>query len=49
MGDLLYRVSPRDPEAFGLAFVAMMVVAAVACVLPAWRAMGADPMRVLKG
>jgi hypothetical protein len=49
MGDLLYGVSPRDPEAFGLAFVAMMVVAVAACVLPAWRAMGADPMRVLKG
>jgi predicted permease len=48
MGDLLYRVSPRDPAAFGLAFVAMMVVAVAACFLPAWRATKADPMRTLR-
>ncbi len=48
MGDLLYRVSPRDPAAFGLAFVAMMIVAMAACVLPAWRATQADPMRTLR-
>lgn len=48
MGDLLYRVSPRDPEAFGLAFAAMMITAVAACLLPAWRAMQTDPMRTLR-
>jgi predicted permease len=48
MGDLLYRVSPRDPGAFAVAFAVMMVTAMAACFLPAWRAMGADPMRVLR-
>src|SRR5580698_4312304 len=48
MGDLLYRVSPRDPAAFGVAFVVMMVTAVVACFLPAWRAMRLDPMRTLR-
>jgi putative ABC transport system permease protein len=48
MGDLLYRVSPRDPAAFGLAFVTMMVTAVAACFLPAWRATKADPMRTLR-
>jgi len=48
MGDLLFRVSPRDPAAFGLALVAMMVTAVAACFLPAWRATQADPMRTLR-
>ncbi len=48
MGNLLYQVSPRDPAAFGLAFVAMMITAVAACFLPAWRAMRADPMRTLR-
>src|SRR5438552_2405983 len=38
MGNLLYKVSPRDPLAFGLAFVIMIIVALVACFLPALRA-----------
>jgi ABC-type lipoprotein release transport system permease subunit len=48
IGDLLFRVSPRDPAAFGLAFVAMMMTAVAACFLPAWRATQADPMRTLR-
>src|SRR5260370_12509945 len=35
---LLYKVSPRDPLAFGTAFVVMAVAALVACFLPASRA-----------
>jgi len=46
---LLFQVSPRDPAAFGLAFVAMMVVAVAASFLPAWRAMRVDPMMTLRG
>src|SRR5205807_2816292 len=38
MGNLLYKVSPRDPLAFGVAFVVMTIVALIACFFPAWRA-----------
>jgi len=48
MGDLLYRVSPRDPLAFGSAFVVMMIASLAACLLPAWRATRIDPVRALK-
>ncbi|MEY2491148.1 MAG: hypothetical protein QOH24_99 [Verrucomicrobiota bacterium] len=48
MGNLLYKVSPRDPLAFGLAFLIMMAVALVACFLPAWRATRIDPVRALR-
>src|SRR5437879_6665710 len=34
MGNLLYKVSPRDPLAFGLAFIVMIAVALMACFLP---------------
>jgi putative ABC transport system permease protein len=48
MGNLLYKVSPRDPLAFGSAFVVMMIVALAACFLPAWRATRIDPVRALR-
>jgi putative ABC transport system permease protein len=48
MGNLLYKVSPRDPVAFGSALVVMAVAALVACWLPAWRAMRTDPARALR-
>ena len=48
MNNLLYKVSPRDPLAFGLAFVVMTVVAFIACFLPAWRATRIDPVRALR-
>ena len=48
MGDLLYKVSPRDPVAFSLAFVVMTIAATAACVLPAWRAMRTDPVKALR-
>jgi macrolide transport system ATP-binding/permease protein len=48
LGYLLYKVSPRDPLAFGSAFVVMMVVALAACFLPAWRATRTDPVRALR-
>ena len=43
MNNLLYKVSPRDPLAFGLAFVVMTVVAFIACFCPAWPAPGSKP------
>ncbi|PYK21609.1 MAG: hypothetical protein DME59_21105 [Verrucomicrobia bacterium] len=47
MGNLLYKVSPRDPVAFGLAFVVITTVSLAACFLPAWRATRIDPVRAL--
>jgi predicted permease len=48
LGDLLYHVSPRDPEAFALAFVVMAVASAAACFPPAWRATRTDPLKALQ-
>jgi hypothetical protein len=49
MGNLLYQVSPRDPLAFGSAFVIMTIVAGAACFFPAWRATRIDPVLALRG
>jgi predicted permease len=48
LGNLLYKVSPRDPLAFGLACAVMTLTAIAACGLPAWRATRTDPARVLR-
>jgi len=48
MGNLLYQVSPHDPESFGAAFVVMVAAALSACLLPAWRAARTDPVRALR-
>src|SRR5882672_6728830 len=47
MGNLLYKVSPRDPLAFGLAFVVITLASLAACFLPAWRATRIDPVQAL--
>jgi macrolide transport system ATP-binding/permease protein len=48
MGNMLYKVSPRDPVAFGAAFAVMTIAALTACFLPAWRAARTDPARALR-
>jgi macrolide transport system ATP-binding/permease protein len=48
MGNLLYKVSPRDPIAFGLALIILLAVALIACLLPARRAMRVDPVQALR-
>ena len=48
LGYLLYGVSPRDPQAFGLAFLVMTSVSLAACLVPAWRATRTDPARALR-
>ena len=48
MGDLLYKVSPRDPAAFGLAFLVMTFVSLAASLLPGVRATRTDPVRALR-
>jgi macrolide transport system ATP-binding/permease protein len=48
MGDLLYKISPRDPAAYGSALAVMTIVALAASFLPAWRATRTDPVRALR-
>jgi predicted permease len=48
LGYLLYKVSPRDPVAFGSAFAVMVVAALAACFVPALRATRTDPIRALR-
>jgi predicted permease len=48
IGDLLFKVSPYDPLAFGSAFMVMALVAMAACLVPAWRATRTDPVRALR-
>jgi predicted permease len=46
---MLYKVSPRDPLAFGIAAVVMAIASVVACLLPALRAARTDPVTALRG
>ncbi len=48
LGNLLYKVSPYDPLAFGSALAVMTMAALAACILPAWRATRTDPARALR-
>jgi predicted permease len=48
LGDLLYKVSPRDPLAFAAALMLMIVTTLVACLVPAFRAARIDAMRALR-
>jgi ABC-type antimicrobial peptide transport system permease subunit len=48
LGNLLFKVSPHDPVAFGSALAMMTVIAFAACLIPAWRATRTDPTQVLR-
>jgi putative ABC transport system permease protein len=48
IADLLYRVSPHDPLAFGLTLGVMTIASQLTCLLPAWHAMRIDPIRALR-
>jgi putative ABC transport system permease protein len=48
MGDLLYKVSPRDPAAFVFAFLIMILASLTASFFPALRATGTDPLTALR-
>jgi putative ABC transport system permease protein len=48
MGDLLYEIKPLDPAVFAAVSATLLVVAAIACLVPAWRASRLDPMQALR-
>jgi len=48
MSNMLYKVSPRDPIAFGLALVVITIASLAACFFPAWRATRIDPVQALR-
>jgi predicted permease len=48
LGRLLYRTSPFDPAAFIVTALVLASVALVACVIPARRAAGSDPLVALR-
>ena len=45
---MLFEVSPGDPATLGGVIVLVVAVAALAALLPAWRAARVEPMRVLR-
>lgn len=45
---MLYETPPLDPSVFATVTVILLMVAAAACLIPAWRASRLDPMRALR-
>ena len=45
---MLYETQPLDPEIFVAVAALLIASAALACLVPAWRASRLDPMRVLR-
>jgi predicted permease len=48
LGSLLYGVAAADPLVVGATCFIVVLVAAIACYVPAWRATRADPMAALR-
>src|SRR5262249_58126869 len=48
MTEMLYKVSPTDPVAFGATILVMILVGAAACFFPARRAIHIEPVRALR-
>jgi predicted permease len=48
MRELLYEIKPLDLEVFAAVAATLLVVAAFACLVPAWRASRLDPIQALR-
>lgn len=48
MASMLYGTSPADPMVFSAVVACLLLVATVACILPAWRASRLDPIQALR-
>ena len=45
---MLYGTEPWDPGIFAMVSLVLLLIAALACLLPAWRASRLDPMQALR-
>ncbi|HEY6490889.1 MAG: ABC transporter permease [Terracidiphilus sp.] len=45
---MLYETAPLDPTVYAAVTATLLLVAALACLLPAWRASRLDPMQALR-
>jgi ABC-type antimicrobial peptide transport system permease subunit len=45
---LLVDTHPLDPAVYAIVSVVLLVVAALACLVPAWNASRLDPMQALR-
>jgi len=45
---MLYGTQPLDPAVFAAVAATLLMVAALACLLPAWKASRIDPMQALR-
>jgi ABC-type lipoprotein release transport system permease subunit len=45
---MLYGTRPLDPAIFAAVAATLLMVAALACLVPAWRASRIDPMQALR-
>lgn len=48
MREMLYEIKPLDPAVFAAVAGVLLPVAALACMMPAWRASRLDPMQALR-
>jgi len=48
IASMLYETKPLDPAVFVAVTALLLIVAASACILPAWRASRLDPMQALR-
>lgn len=48
LGQVVYRADPMDPVVLGGAVLTMALLGVAASALPAWRALAADPSRLMR-